>query len=622
MRCPICQQSNQAIAPFCVECGVSLALNNVADDADARAWATALPLVVAPVAQTAPFKVQRGPLGGISGRFTVRGGLALLIAALIINWFSQSSAQAESSRYRLALAAEQQQQWHRAATLLGPLAEQRYAQASDLYLTASQHVAAWDSAHQRAASAEAAGATAQAAAYYRQASLLEPGYSDTSAKLTQLRGRSGQIIYRKPDGLYIATADGDTQLALPNGGVNFELLAVSADSGLICYTYDTNFSTESTRNLVVGDVAHRYYVEQSFLFSGAVQQRPLDAAFLGNGAGLLFIVGGQFGTSASAAPMELYYLDLVGDTGLRQIGLATQVARPNPGDTTIYYVPADDANAIVAYDVNSGLPQTLARDSGRVAGLVVESLPNYGPYLLYALVEDGHLRFYSTTLLTTAATLLLDEPITADASSVYVKIAASPTDGQAIAILVGTTRAWQLQPTSASRLSDALLAPLGPLANAQYSPDGSRLLLTSLKNADTLNTVRYLVLDRERQLLRSDSYFSSPSPWIRWLNDNRHLYAYTHSITPPSQSSYLHCRHGDGACPAAPILVIDTTSGVSHTLLISGRPSSNPASYIATLPDGKSVVYAATDGLYVSALDDQPAAKVIDGATGVWSLNR
>ena len=630
MRCPICQQPNQLAAPFCVECGETLALNNAADEVVPVVSAIAVPLLASPDQHT----VLRLPMAMARGSIAVRCGLAALIIALVINWFAQSNAQADSNTYRIARDAEQQQQWHRAAALLSPLAAQNYAQASAYYRTAVQHVVAWDSAYRLAVSAEAAGATAQAAAYYRQASLLEPGYSDVTAKLVQLRKSSGQVIYRKSDGLYVATADGETELTMPGMGTNFDLLAVSADSSLICYTYDSDFGVQSTRNLVIGDIGRRYYAEQSFLFSGAVAQRPLDAAFLDNGNGLLFVVGGQFGANVVlpgdkgginpaptiAAPLELYYFDFTGDEGLREIGLASQVAHPNPADSDVYYVPADDPTAILAYDIHSGLPQTLARGSGRVAGLAVGApLPNYGPYLYSALVEGGHVRIYSTLLLTTSSTLLLDEPVAADANTVSVKIATSAGNGQAIAILAGTTQAWQLQPTSASRLSDALLAPLGPLADVQYSPDGSRVLLTGGVDG-TLELSNYLVLDRNGQPLRSGSYFNALTAQIGWLADSRHVYIYSHISATGTRPMYFSCRRGDWLCTQATMSVVDTNSSAASSLPIDSQVVSNPAALLATLPDGKSVIYTAADGLYVSALDDQPPAKVIDGATAVWSL--
>jgi hypothetical protein len=42
MRCPLCHQPNQPAAPFGVECGAALALNNAAESAARRLVAQAL----------------------------------------------------------------------------------------------------------------------------------------------------------------------------------------------------------------------------------------------------------------------------------------------------------------------------------------------------------------------------------------------------------------------------------------------------------------------------------------------------------------------------------------------------------------------------------------------------
>lgn len=619
MDCPFCQSANQPTAPFCVECGESLMLGNEVEGGAAtiNAWLDV-------DASTAPFLPAAERIVAVQSprqrRLSIRLVLAVLLLALLLNLMAQTS-QANASRYNQGLVAVREQQWHRAATLLGPLADQNYDQASALYRNALTAVAAWDRYHQLAASAEDEGATTQAAFYYQQASQLEPGYGDTNAKLTALRSRVGQVIYLMTDGLYLAAADGEPGSRLPGNGNSAQVLATSADGALVCYVFNSGSGSVQMRNLVVGDIDRQYYTEQTFVFDHPIAPQPLDAAFVNNGAGLLFVVGGTVGEVADQ-PMELYYLDLAGDTGLREIGLATLVARPHPGDTSIYFVPAADASAIALYDTKAELVAGLVEASSPVASLAVSPPdsgqgPSDAANLFFATVSSGNVRFYSQPLPDGAVTGLLDVPILA-ASPPQVRISPSPSTTAAVATIGGSTEVWRLNAATATLLSDKWGNSIGAIGDVQYSPDGNRILVTSLPRA-AANLTPYLILDGRGQTQLSRGSFYNPATEIAWLADSRRFYVYAHDPRPAPLATSDECRISFQSCSRDTVEVVNSDGGTIYIFNLGQADKRRPGSLFSLMPDAKTLIYIG-EGACVSAFDGQLPTGAMPGAIAVWAL--
>ncbi len=620
MDCPFCQNPNQPDAPFCVECGESLIVGNAAEGGAATISAR-----LDRDASTAPFILAAdGRIMPVQSpcprRLSIRLALAFLFLALLLNLMAQTS-QANASRYNQGLVAVRQQQWHRAAILLGPLADQGYDQASDLYRNAVSQVATWNRYHQLAANAEGAGATTQASFYYQQASQLEPGYGDTTAKLTALRARVGQVIYLMPDGLYLAAADGEPGSRLPGNGNSAQVLTTSADGALVCYVFNSGSGSVQMRNLVVGDIDRQYYTEQTFLFDHPIAPQPLDAAFVNNGAGLLFVVGGTLGEIA-ATPVELYYLDLAGDTGLREIGLASLVARPNPGDTSIYFVPAGDASAIALYDTKAELVAGLVEASSPIASLAV-SPPDSGQEsddaanLFFATVSSGNARFYSLPLPDGAVAQLLDVPILA-ASPPSVRISPSPIAPMAIATIVGGNQVWRLNAATATLHSDKWGNSIGAIGDVKYSPDGNRILVTSLPS-DAANLAPYLILDGLGQTQLSRGSFDNPATEVGWLADSRRFYVYAHDPRPAPLATSDECRISFQSCSRDEVEVINSDGGTIYGFHLGQPDKRRPSSLFSLMPDAKTLIYI-VNGASVSALDGQMPTWAMPSAIGVWSL--
>jgi tetratricopeptide (TPR) repeat protein len=626
MRCPACQQPNQPTAPFCVECGESLALGNAADGgaaSEGHLASIANDLTSLRVTQSESFfpafNLRRH-------RFGISLAIMTLLIALLLNAMAQRSRD-NATQYHQGLEATQQQQWHRAAALLGPLATQGYDQARDHYNNAVSQAASWDYYYSLAATAEQAGATTQAAFYYQRANQLEPGYGDAAAKLTNLRPDVGQVIYRQPDGLYLAPADGEPGTRLPGSGSDFEVLATSPDGNLVCYVFNSGYGTVRTRNLVVGDIANQFYAEQSFIFDHPVPTQPLDAAFVNEGQGLLFVVGGKIGEPASP-PLELYYLDLAGVNGLNNLGLAREIASPAPTDSALYFVPAIDSRVIFSYDLTSRLTRRISVQRSAIANLALSASPSYNagqPTLFYALVDPGYVHFYAMQPRDGIAQPLQTVPLLANTTPVEVRISPAPHRAQAIAAIIGQPGAWLLDGANqrAVLLGKDWADTLGPVGDVQYSPDGSRILVVG-QPTGSVQPAPYGILDSQGTLLRS-SYYDTPASQIGWLADSRHFYVYAHDSSPASAPSSEICRISAQPCSRDHVAVLDSDGGTNYIFTLGSPVGRDPDSLFGLMPDSKTLIYVAPYGANLAVLAEQLStptlpATAIPTATGVWVL--
>jgi hypothetical protein len=666
MNCPECDARNRPNASFCIECGEPLELNNAPESNRLR---TPQPAMAAPAPSS-------GPLGGTPDRreadelsfpasmlgwlprplnptrwgLEVRITVVILLVAIIADLLLQNSARSDAANYQRGLQAEQQQHWHDAALLLQPLARKNYQEASTHYKSVEQQVEEFDRYENWAQGMKLNGSLVRAALYYKQANQIEPGYDGVDKALTDTLQRAGQLLYQKPGGLYLADATGVPLAALPGSDVRTEVLAVSLDSRFVAYTgFDITapptqtvevlpsgiggpMQPGQTRPVILSNASgqptwqaasRKVYIRN--LSSGATelfddvlvdlpggpeQSTNRAATFVNNNKGLVVDLY-RYDDKLSGWVTDLYYFDIAANAGLRKIDTAYSFAQPDSTDTHLYYTPVDNSkldvrSSIASYDLNIGKSNIIAHSDGNIGYLYLGGKLTATPstrVLFYTAAQNNRLRIYSKLPPdTSTATMLVDESdITADTDALSTIISVSHNGNEAIAIKhADKEEGWILQPDQGKAISlsdkgwDVVNGPL----YTQYSPDDSKVLVQGqVGQGESKTKTWFAVVDSSMQLTLRPGWLPGGS-FLQWLNDGKHLY----SLTDKG------------------FAVIDAESNNPLAFIASQTVLNRYSDALSLLPDQRTLLYAADDGVYISDVDGQYPIQLIPGATAAWLI--
>ncbi len=666
MQCPECKANNRPNASFCIECGEPLELNNAPELVRARplqpAMEAAIPYrgpfgsspdqlgedkIPFPASMISWIPRPFNPLGwGLEVRITV----LVLLVAIGYDLLSQSAAQSDASNYQRGLQAEQQKHWHDAANLLKPLALNNYQEAASHYKKVEQQVTEFDSYDNLAQGVKLDGSLLRTALYFKQANQIEPGYDGVDKALTETLANAGQILYQKPDGLYLADATGVPLSALPGSDAQTEVLAVSADDKYVAYTgFDVrlavtgsknipafspqfvppnnqgvyymgtdNFQQATTRkvyirNLITGATESFDDVPIGGSGTGLAQPFARFATFVNNDKGLLFETYRNDDNLPSVVA-DLSYFDIAANAGLHKIDTIYPLsfAQPTASDTHLYYVPVDRSkpgvqNSIVSYDLNTNRGNLIAHSDGTIdevalGGKLIDDLSFYT--LFYVASENNRLRIYSKQPPdASTSTLLVD--VADDSANTDAKktdIAPAPEGDQAIVIKLGMQQeGWLLKPSGGSKAISLRDIGWGLLMNnplyMQYSPDGSQVLVQGTDVQGDAKTW-FTLVDSSLQLNLRPSWLPNIA-YLQWMSDGKHLY----TISDKGFS------------------IIDATSGQQLVYVARKTPPSSDQGQLTLLPDNQTLLYAADDGVYISDVTGQYPIRVLTGATAAWLIS-
>ena len=486
MTCPACGYANHAAAPFCLDCGAALSLNNDEGGSFAPTTATS----VAPVGSKSrpPLRVLLSPL---RWSMEVRIVVALLLLLVGFQVMVNRGVAAESASYDAARAAMAHQQWHAAAAALAPLAASGFRDASVQLDAAKKQVAAFDTNWQAGFKASTAGDDWQALQSYDAAAAIEPTYSGLDAKLAATRTALGQIVYRLPatssshGGLWLADADGGRATQLPGSDANTHIFAVDHDGDRVLYaslitsaTISANFSLD----FHLYSTTHNYDRQFAIPISGTVLFSRNDliasyqAAFF---AGGLVISEGGFGDRSDVpGGFRGWVFDNAGH--MREFRAAL-IARPAPTDDTLYYVDGSNGQADA---INSVQPDIAGAHFQQLVGKTVTHLYVVNQQLLYSTYNQSAVAIYLTAPRVGAAHQLLKLPsavsdITYSSQALYIMVA---PDGRAAFITVPSGQNFILNLAS-DQLYGLSNLPAGGHSSvrfASFSPDSQHLLLGGL----------------------------------------------------------------------------------------------------------------------------------------------
>jgi hypothetical protein len=407
MTCPACGYANRAEAPFCLECGATLSLNN--DEGASLSLSASLPVRnegVDVASRCRPAQSLPAMLSPLRWSMELRIVVALLLLLVGFQFMVNQGVAADSAAYDAARAAIAQQQWHLAARQLAPLAASGFRDASVQLVVAKQQVVAFDNAWQAGVKANAAGERWQALQSFNEAAAIEPTYVGLSAQLTSVRAALGQIVYRLPattnakGGLWLADVDGRNEVQLPDSDAHTTIFAVDADGDRLLYA---NLVPSPTVSNSLSLDFHLYYTtrhtDQQFsvpisgtaLFSRNDLIANYQAAFF---AGGVVVSEGGFGDrSDTPGGFRGWVFDSAGE--LHEFHAAL-VARPAPADDALYIVSGKNQqrDAISRYGSSDDRP---------VAVEVNQTITH-----LYVL---GNRLFYSTYNQNDTAVYLLAAPL-------------------------------------------------------------------------------------------------------------------------------------------------------------------------------------------------------------------
>lgn len=483
MTCPACGCANHATAPFCLECGATLSLNN--DEGGSFAPAAATP--VAPVGgKSRPsLPVLLSPL---RWSMELRLVAALLLLLVGFQFMVSQGVAADTAAYDAARAAMVHQQWHAAVKQLAPLAAGGFRDASVQLDAAKKQVAAFDVVWQAGLQASVAGDGWQALQSFDAAAAIEPTYSGLDSQLTSIHAALGKMVYRLPassgshTALWLADVDGGNAVQLPATDANTHIFAVDGDGDGLLYgnliaenllsdrpsldfhLYDTTHHTDHSFSIPISGTA---------LFSRNDLIASYQAAFFAGGA---VVSEGGFGDrSDTAGGFRCWAFDNAGN--MREFHAAL-IARPSPTDATIYFVDGNNQqpDTILGYNHDSTSDQVQ-----QVLGKTVTHLYVVNQQLLYSTYNQDETAIYMADVPMRSSRTVLALPnsqvgVIYGSLSLYIMPA---PNGHAAFITVPNGEHYLLN------LDSGLLFGLSGLPAgghcsvrfASFSPDGQHLLL-------------------------------------------------------------------------------------------------------------------------------------------------
>ncbi len=487
MTCPACGYANHTAAPFCMDCGAAISLNND----EGASFAPLAPTQVAPVASKSRPSLRA--LSPLRWSMEARIVVALLLLLVGFQFMVNRGVAAESASYDAARAAMAHQQWHTAATALAPLAASGFRDASAQLAAANKQVAAFDTNWQAGLKASATGDDWLALQSYKAAATIEPTYSGLPAQIAATRTALGQIVYRLPatgsshGGLWLADADGGNAMQLPGSDVSSRIFAIDPIGDRLLYaslitsaTLTANFSLDfhlyhttlhTDRQLTVP-------ITGTVLFSRYDLIASYQAAFFG---GSLVISEGGFGDRSDApGGFRGWVFDNVGH--MREFHAAL-IARPAPTDAALYFVDGNNAQSDAILAIGSYTSGISDAHFQQVVGKTVTHVYVVNQQLLYSTYNQSAVAIYLTLTAPTdqEPRQLLKLPsavadITYSNQALYIMVA---PDGRSAFITLPNGQNYILN-LGSSLLYGLSNLPAGGHTSvrfASFSPDSQRLLI-------------------------------------------------------------------------------------------------------------------------------------------------
>lgn len=400
MTCPSCSAYNHEDAPFCVECGATMSLNNDENGDFAASAERVLPaprLALPPRPALPPVRALMSPR---RWSMEVRIVLALLLLLGGFQFMVNQGVAADSTAYDVARVAMKGQQWHAAVKQLAPLANKGFRDASEQLAQAQQVVSDFDSKWQTALKESATGEHIKALNDFQQAASIEPAYSGLNDRIAAERAALGQIVYRIPasasdaGGLWLADIDGGNSVQLPGGDAHAALMAIDGDGDRFLYVNVAPAPQGSSKrevNFYLYSIREHGAQEFSIALSNTLGLSTADlltgyqAAFF---AGGVVISEGGFGSSSDAPNgFRVWTFDHAGTLHQFQTWL---VARPALDSEVLYMTSVSDAGSkIVSY-----YPPPDQRSVIQAVSKTITHLYEVNGELLYSTYEQSEMAIY------------------------------------------------------------------------------------------------------------------------------------------------------------------------------------------------------------------------------------
>lgn len=687
MNCPECGTRNRADAPFCIECGEPLALNNAPEGGRPRLEPVAVGAAGGQATTAGPFggnpdrnlpddlpfpasmiaRLPR-PFNPLFWGLEVRITVVVLVVAIVADLLIQGGARSDAQNYDLGVKAEQEHRWHDAATLLAPLASKGYQDASAHYKNVEAKVTAFDEYYNWAQGAKVAGSPIRVALYYKSANEIEPGYEGVDRALSDAVKNGGQLLYQTDSGLFLANVIGNATSALPGSDARSEVLAVSADGTLVCYT-GFDITQPQTQTLQVRRAAPFFgrfgtgqvfgrgrsfinpgYVDPNNGFyplgtdiigtngtnwqaatrkvyirnlrsgtmesfddvpgSGYVMSVYRTAYFINNDKDLVFAVYNN-DVSANGTQLQLSYFDITANSGLRPIGDGYTFAMPDETDTHLYYTPVSSdtetlGNSIVSYDLNSNRSLVIARSNGNIGHLTLGGNASSEP--------SSRVLFYAAA---EDASLRIYSKMPPDTSRATMLVDVS--DGQA------GTSAYQVNIAPQHNGATAIAAERGAVQQGWLlqPAQGKATSLSNLGWDVVIDKVEYMQYspDDSKVLIYGQAGQQSKS-WVAVVDNSMDLTL--HPIMLGDNADASAAWLGDSkhyyVYSNAGFAVMDATTGERLVYVARSNNTSDYHSVLSLQPDNQTLLYIANEGAYISNVDGHQPAEFIAGATAVWPL--
>lgn len=425
------------------------------------------------------------------------------------------------------------------------------------------------------------------------------------------------LVYRKSDGLYFTVLPDGTPKHLGQSDNKSDLLTVSPDGQLFCYTSGENkvhiFNMETNQ-------------VETFEYPLSLRSRSTPyAKFVQGGKGLVFLPGGFFLPGPAKIPQRhfdrvgtqqpnLFYYALGKASSLSAIDRMGVIAEPRFDDDHVYYAPitvldqAIFSSDIVSYDVATGVREVIAHSKDTIDSMALSGRSQgigSSLSLLYITVsiddnnEFASYRIYSKTPPETGREFSMVETPPTDILKANARLVASPSYTHMVAIISGeTNQLLMINPKldqSVSLNIEQLKDLVKGVIEADFSPDGSKLFVIG-KRPDG-NSLWYAVLDVNNNLVLGPADYTIGSGAITmWLNDNTH-----------------YCDYSPFS-----ISVMDTTTGKGQTLVERSNITANEFKPIGSLEGGKSLLYLMDKTLYSINLSSLHPSKLITDVENAW----
>lgn len=437
------------------------------------------------------------------------------------------------------------------------------------------------------------------------------------------------VIYRKADGLYLTALSGEPPAQLVGSDSNSRLLTASLDGQLLCYTAGEN--KVYILNLNTNKVETFDYVRDPRASYHPLWGSAPYATFVQSGKGLVFISDGFFvsetGKIVRGYPdrvlikqPNLFYYALDSKPGLQLIDRMVVIAEPHFSDSHIYYeLPpvfgqADSIPSIISNNLDTGTGRTIVTSKNTITSITVGgsaqgAIDRRSLFYTTANFIDGSngnelisYSVYSKTPPEGSNVRLLVETVPVElGQATEPSVTASAMDTRKVAVIAdGILNLFMLDPEQrrASSLKVEGGGDLSKATKAEFSPDGSRLMLTGV--GEGLNEVWYALLGANNQLaLPPVSYISNGGTILSgWLNDGVHYYDNTlYQIT-----------------------IIDTARGKVSVLAERSQIEVENFKPIGLLSNGQTVLYLMEKGLYSTNLDELHPNKLLTDVEDAWLI--